>query len=777
MTFPPKKWLTTLAELELLQLINQPTRVQQNSKSLLDHIYTTKASNIMTSATKDIGLSDHSIVFAIRKLGSKNPDANNRKKITYFDWRKFSPEAFQNTLKNTNWDKIYLCRDVNPMLGLFTDILNSIIATHLPKKSKFVRSTILPPWLDAEVRQNIIYRDHLKRSGQWHDYKKQRNRTTNLIRNKKKEHITQIINKANNKQTKELWRTLRNTDHKNTLPSLQPDTQDNRNQLANDLNNHFAKMADTLTNNLPSPSAPSILKSDTPIINHMPTLTTDEVVLLFKDISPAKATGIDNLSVRLIRLALPFILKPLTDILNKAITSAIFPKQWKTAIVTPLYKGGDSHDFSNYRPISVLPILSKLLERHIHTSLLQHLTVNNIISHAQSGFRKFHSCTTAMHKMYSSWIDSKNEKHKLVILSLDFKKAFDTVSHEILIKKLANIGIQGKLLQLIKSFLSERQQCVKVHNTISNFLPMKSGVPQGSILSPTLFQIFINDLLNAKLHSTVHAYADDTTFYLSNNSLSQLQQNINNDLKSIHHWCTQNRMLINLKKSHYLLVNTTKHQTLKISINNEQLKQQTSSKIIGFTINDSLNWGNHIDNIHSKISTNLRLLYNIKHLLHFNTAKQYYNNYIHPYLSYGIHMYFPLSPYSLTNLLYLLQKKALRTICSIVLKPERHKTLSTPTASKLTNTLPLPDLAKFVACQLAHTVNNNTCPPYIKSLFKQTHHSHATRHLHKLPSSSGLNKLNHFILTSFNSLPMNIRQSPKTAFKKSLKNYLLLPAK
>lgn len=779
-----RKWSDLLGQLGLLQLINQPTRVQANSQSLIDHVYVTKACNIASSGTLNIGLSDHDMIYASRKLGTKSAVPKQRTKLTYLDWKSFSTVAFQNTINDTNWDEIYLANNAESMLSRFTSKLQTIIAAHLKCKSRFVRSKILPPWLDNEIRQNIAKRDRFKQLGRWDDYKQQRNYTTNLIKKKKRKYVSNIISESDNKQTKHLWTVLRNSQKTCILPDPDlfsttdhPDKPNNI-ALADAINSHFINITSTLVSvcpSVPNTTEPNPTKAlnTTHMLNKVPLISRDEVILLFKDIKLNKATGIDKLSVRILRLALPFIINPITDILNRSITETTFPSQWKTAIVTPIHKGGDSNILSNYRPISVLPILSKIYEKHMLKSLVNHLDKHNIISDSQSGFRKQHSCTTTLHGLYSAWIDRLHQKHTLVLLFLDFQKAFDTVNHHILYNKLERIGITGSFLKTIQSYLTNRRQCVKIHNDCSDLLPVTSGVPQGSILSPTLFQIYINDLLSLPLHSTAHAYADDTSFFISGNDPAQLQAHLDHDISLIQDWCTANAMSLNIKKSHYLMINAPKTCSLTIKIHNYHLQRKTTSTLLGYSINDSLNWGDHIRHIQNKISSNLRLFYNIRHLMNFPVAKQFYYNFIHSYLIYGVHLYYPLSTATHTNPLFLLQKKALRLICKDAAKKYKHRMLPTALATTLTDILSLPKLSEYFASLTAFSIKNKTCPTYLSALFAIPHSTHSTRYQHKLPSSTSHNRLNLYIMNSFNSLPADLRGSPPTSFRLNLKRHLM----
>ena len=181
--------------------------------------------------------------------------------------------------------------------------------------------------------------------------------------------------------------------------------------------------------------------------------------------------------MKILKLALPYILHPLIHILNSCIYQSNFPQQWKSARVTPLHKGGDKTNPSNYRPISVLPILSKVYERIILNTLLQHLHKNHIISDRQSGFRKNHSCGTAMHHLHTTWTGMVKAKQTVAILFLDFHKAFDMVNHQLLLNKLREIWVGGKLFSTLQSYLSNRSQCVLINGAISSRLAVTSGVP------------------------------------------------------------------------------------------------------------------------------------------------------------------------------------------------------------------------------------------------------------------------------------------------------------
>jgi hypothetical protein len=776
---PNKKWTDLVNQVGLLQLINQSTRVQAHSQSLIDHVYVSKPTNISDHGVNDIGLSDHHMIFATRKLGTKTLAPKPRNKITYLDWQNFSPASFQRDLCNIRWDDMYLAQSIEPMLDTFNRKLHEVISKNLRMKTRYVKSTIIPAWLDHEAQQNIKKRDSLKRTNAWEDYKRQRNYTTNLIKRKKKEYVANLIANSKGRQTKQLWQVLRNSQQRSNITPELLDPSDALHppsdcDIANAINSHFVNIARNINISSPSSANYSPDQPTTHSLYDIPTITPAEVVLLFKDIGPNKATGLDQLSVKILRLAIPFITIPLTDLLNRGITECSFPSQWKQAIVTPIHKGGDRNDLSNYRPISVLPVLSKIYERHILKSLSGYIRTYDLISSSQSGFRANHSCTTAMQHMFSEWSDKLISKHTIVMLFLDFRKAFDMVGHNIILDKLKLMGIRGNFLSILKSYLQNRTQCVKVNSSQSQILPITCGVPQGSILAPTLFQIFINDLLTLPLNSHCHAYADDTTFYLGGNDPTALQKLVSKDLVHIEGWCTTNRMSLNYSKSHYLVVNPPPAHKLTFKLNSHTLCEKSTTQLLGFTINNSLNWSNHIDNISKKVAKNLRLFYNIRHLLDFNTSKLYYFNYINSYLIYGLHLYYPTTPANRTNALFLLQKRALRLICKDYNgSSQPNRTLATKFTSETTKILPLPTLSLYFTCIAAYRIMRRLSPSYLVNTFSRQQIRPTTRHRHKLPCSLLYNRLNHHLVHSFNCLPEKLRRLPPSSFKSKLKMHLM----
>ena len=232
----------------------------------------------------------------------------------------------------------------------------------------------------------------------------------------------------------------------------------------------------------------------------------------------------------------------------------IFPSEWKIARVVPLHKKGSRSFLDNYRPISILPVISKIFEKILYEQLYEYFTTNNLLSEQQFGFRRFHSTSTALLDCTDEWYVNMDRGLYNLAVFLDLKKAFDTVNHDILLAKLELYVIKNTPLMLFKSYLSDRSQQCQVNGQLSTLKYLKYGVPQSLILGPLLFLIYINDLPNCLQHSTARMFADDTNITVSGKSIKEAEVAVNADLNNIREWLLSNRLSLNLVKTEYLHV-------------------------------------------------------------------------------------------------------------------------------------------------------------------------------------------------------------------------------
>ena len=319
----------------------------------------------------------------------------------------------------------------------------------------------------------------------------------------------------------------------------------------------------------------------------------------------------------------------------------IFPTAFKVAKVIPLSKSKDTSDPNNFRPISLLPLLSKPLERHIQKHLYEYLNVNSLLHTKQSGFRPKHSCQTALISLYDSWLASINKSEIVGTLFLDFRKAFDLVNHSILLKKLPLYLPQSQSIGILESFLKNRFQFVKVNRSLSSKEAVKTGVPQGSALGPLLFILYINDLpLHLESKLTNNLFADDSSMHASSKSIDHLNSSLQNGLNDANTWCSKNSMSIHPEKTKSMIVTTRqKHQLaplqLSLSLGNQSIQQVSEHKVLGVTLDANLNWHAHLDLLVKRLSKNTYLLYRLKKYASKEALKLYFDAHINSFINYA----------------------------------------------------------------------------------------------------------------------------------------------
>ena len=419
---------------------------------------------------------------------------------------------------------------------------------------------------------------------------------------------------------------------------------------------------------------------------------------------------------------------PMAEIFNSMIRSGVFPDDLKIAKVIPLYKSGDSSLFTNYRPISLLPAFSKVFERLIYNRLHSFLEKYNILFTSQYGFRKQSSTEHATLELIDSVVNALNDKHYALAVFIDLSKAFDTLDHNILLDKLWHYGIRGVPHKLFKSYLEHRKQFVINKDTMSDYQSTKCGVPQGSILGPLLFLIYINDMPLSSHTAQFILFADDTSLLFKSKDLSSLTINVNSELTKISHWISANKLSLNIGKTKCMLFQNTQNQIPnheEIILHGNKIEKVDHFKFLGIWIDKNLNWKKNTNEKCKKIAQLLAIINKVKPLLQSCTLKQIYNALVQPHLSFGLLAWYSNIRGNLTNIsrLFKLQKKAVRLI-------DKSKFIAhTDPIFKKFNILKLEDLFIIQGYQLYDQIMKKQCPKYLlTSVMKNNDlHSHVTR--------------------------------------------------
>jgi len=366
----------------------------------------------------------------------------------------------------------------------------------------------------------------------------------------------------------------------------------------------------------------------------------EEINSTIISLKPKKSHGYDKISSKLLKVLATAIKYPPSLIINKSLETGTVPKSLKLAKIIPIYKSKDKSLMSNYRPISLLPSISKILEKIVHHRVYKFCTNQGILYNSQYGFRPNHSTINAVTHFMADIITAIENNQCTVAVLLDLSNAFDTIDHNILLRKLEYYGIRGVALEWFRSYLSDRTQYVSYKDVNSDYANLTCGVPQGSVLGPLLFIIYTNDLPKCLLHSNCILFADDTTVYKSSSNIRELINSIENDLASLHDWFCANKLSLNVSKTNFILFSPKSNDKnvgiTKINLGIQSIQRVNSAKFLGIYIDDELQWDEHINHIYRKLASGCYAVNATKNILTVSNLKQLYYSLVHPHLSYGI---------------------------------------------------------------------------------------------------------------------------------------------
>jgi hypothetical protein len=526
--------------------------------------------------------------------------------------------------------------------------------------------------------------------------------------------------------------------------------------LATAFNNYFGNVSAELDDAIPNakPDVSDIHSQPTEKSIFLSPASYSEVTSVINKLSTSNAVGQDGLSSKIIKLVANEISPSLTNIINKSLSQGQVPDGMKIAKVVPVYKSGDNQNVSNYRPISVLPCFSKILEKIVYTRFHNFLEKNGVLTEHQYGFRSGRSTEDATLKFSQDVIQAFEQNLYTVAVFIDLKKAFDTVNHGRLLNKLAHYGIRGIANQWVESYLQNRKQYVQCSSFSSFQSPVKYGVPQGSILGPLLFLLYINELPKVSNILQSILFADDTTFYLSGSSLAEIEVTINTELEKISDWLCLNRLSLNTEKTSFMIFRARQKpldSIPEIYINGNKIAEVHTTKFLGLKIDSHLSWNDHIQFIATKISKGAGILHKLKNDLPPICLRLLYYTLVHPHLNYCALTWMNTSKTNKVRLLKL-QKKAVR---SILHKPSKEPSLPLFKSMKI---LPVHEFIRYRGG--VYIFKNRTINKFF--MYSFTIHGHGTRNASDCYTSFNRTEISKLSLLGqtakiWNSIPVEIR--------------------
>ena len=774
--------------------ITEPTCFKGLSSSVIDLCIVSKPSRFGAVFNKNCGLSDwHNFIAIGTKL---NLPKAKTKVINYRSYKKFDEQAFKRDVSYVPFHLLDLFDDMDDKYWFYNHLISDVVNEHAPLKMKYIKGNNAPH-MNSELK-HLMYKKRMsqnaywKKKGDiklWETYRKDRNEFVKKSRLSRQEYFRIRCQKG--AQDKGFWHTIKPyiTDKVNNQDDIMLKEGDdiiiNENDIVNVFNDYFKSITEHIGNNdltdIPNVGNIKEKYSDHPsikLINDncnsdeigLDLLTVDQVHKMLSKVNPKKATGCDLLPPRILHIARNELAPSLTSIINGTLQSAQFPNDLKLAEISPCFKKGNRLDKTMYRPVSILPSVSKVVESAIDLQISKKFYDKK--AGCLSAYRKMHNTQSVLVKAIEDWKLALDNGKYCGAIMMDLSKAFDVIPHGLLLAKLHAYGFKSNCLELIADYLKDRYQRTKLSQARSSWTRIKKGVPQGSILGPTLFNIFINDMLFCVKDFGIYNYADDNTVSYACDSYDDLVKTLEMCGDKLTEWFTANGMQANPEKYQAIVFGNKPDVPSSFCIKGEIVKCIDSVRLLGVEIDSKLNFNHHVSDLCKKASRQLNSAMRLINKLDFDVRKTIYTSFLKSTFSYCPVVWMFCGQGNIKKL-ERIQYRALKFVFNDF-------ETSYEDLLQRNNDMSISTYLKFTLCVEVYKCMNNLSPHYLSSLFERKNVSYNMRDDCKIMQKRfnrtmyGYYSFSYYGSKLWNDLPVNVKTTEcLNEFKNKLKIFLM----